>query len=102
MIFGSGGGGGSSSGLGSLITPAPAWYYRIVQLFAGVDIFCIVFIFLRKKWAFYGSAGSAFAVFLVSILVNHTMDGLTALILPAVLYGVLQIGGENSGWKQLK
>lgn len=85
-----------------LITPPPPWYNSALKVFAGIDIVCAVFVFMRKKWAFYGCVGVSVGVLAISIIANRTFDGMSSFILPGVLYGVLQIGGENSGWKQLK
>jgi len=82
--------------------PPPGWYSLGVQVLAVVDIVSLVFLFLRKKMGFFGSAGAAVGVLILSIIAGRPIDGASALLLPAVLFGVLQIGGENSGWKQLK
>jgi hypothetical protein len=99
--------GGSSTpsalaGMGSLFSPPPEWYTHCVQILSLLDIVCVIFIFMRKKWAFFGSVGVAAGVLLVSIFAGRVFDGVSAFVLPAILYGVLQIGGENSGWKQLR
>ncbi len=95
----------SSSILGSIgkTTPAPSWYSPAIQLLALIDIICVIFIFRWRKWAFFGSAGAAAGVLLLGVVAHRPLlDGLSAIVLPAVLYGVLQIGGENSAWKRLK
>jgi hypothetical protein len=86
----------------AILSPPPAWYSLCIQLLSAADIVCVIFIFLRKKWAFFGCVGVAGSVLVLSIFAGRTFDGISAFALPAILYGVLQIGGENSGWKQLK
>ncbi|HTB62936.1 MAG TPA: hypothetical protein VK737_05045 [Opitutales bacterium] len=97
--------GGKSSALGMLgnIKPPPAWYDHVLLILSGLDIFCAVFVFMWKKWAFYGTVLVALTVLVLGLVAGQSIvDGLSALLLPGVLYGVLQIGGENSGWHRLK
>jgi hypothetical protein len=89
-------------GMGGIFAPPPEWYSHCIQFLSLADIFCVIFIFLRKKWAFYGCVGVAVGVLIASIFADRAFDGISAFLFPGLIFGVLQIGGENSGWKQLK
>ncbi len=84
------------------IAPDPAWYTWGITALAAIDMFCVIFLFRWKKWAFYGSALVGVGVMVLTLIANGSLSGVLALVLPGVLYGVLQIGGENSGWRRLK
>jgi len=82
---------------------APGWYVSGVELLALIDIVCVVFLFLWKKWAFFGCVLVGFGVVVLTVVAHQPIAGsLSGIIFPAVLYFVLQIGGENSGWRRLR
>ena len=96
---------GGTSSLNSLakLPPEPSWYILGMTLLAGLDIFCVIFIFKWKKWAFYGSALVGVGVMVLTLAAQLSfVAAISGLFMPAILYAVLQIGGENSGWRRLR
>jgi hypothetical protein len=84
------------------IAPESSLYTWGIVVLASADIICVIFLFQWKKWAFYGSALVGVGVMVLTLIANGSLSGVMALVLPGVLYGVLQIGGENSGWRRLQ
>jgi hypothetical protein len=81
----------------------PQWVYYALRLDILLHIVSLIALFRWKKWGFYG----AVAACIVSVIINLIMDGeigedLLGLLGIAILYGVLQIGGERKGWVQLE
>ena len=85
------------------IATEPMWYTWGVAILSLVDIFCVMFLFKWKKWAFYGSAGVGVGVMVLTLAEHGSLGGaISPLVMPIVLYFVLQIGGQNSGWRRLR
>jgi hypothetical protein len=62
-----------------------------------------------KKWAFFGLVGTSILLVLNNLILMHTNRAhltvgrvLLPLLWVVVLYGLLQIGKEKSGWTQLE
>jgi hypothetical protein len=87
----------------SAIMKTPMWVAYMLALGCATNIFLTISIFRWKKWAFYALCAVTAATFGINISIGvppiHAAIGLLG---PVVLYGVLQIGGENKGWPQLK
>ena len=82
---------------------APSWI--IYPLVAGcvLNVFLTVSLFRWKKWAFYAFCAVAGIMFFVNLSIGvSTLHAISGLLGPALLYGVLQIGGANKGWPHLK
>jgi hypothetical protein len=81
----------------------PIWVTACAGLAYILDIFFVVFIFRWKKWAFFGSVLMSLALFVLLIVGGSSIFGAAgSLLSPIILFGVLQIGGANSGWRRLK
>ena len=81
---------------------APAWAFpALVVLCAGNVVFSVA-LFQWKKWGFFGCIATSILAVAVNLAVGvgivHVILGLAGT---AILYGVLQIGGEKKGWAQL-
>jgi hypothetical protein len=88
---------------GSSIPAEPIWVTGGACLAYILDIFFIVFIFRWKRWAFYGSVLMSLALIALLIAGGSSIFGAAgSLLSPIILFGVLQIGGANSGWRRLK
>ena len=81
----------------------PAWMVWPITLSAVVNVAFAIALFNWKKWGFFGFLVTSVATFAQNIYVGigipRTVLGLMGL---AILYGVLQIGGQKSGWSQLE
>jgi len=80
----------------------PGWAVPMLTLLALFNLVCTVGLFKLKKWGFYGGCVSCGLIFVVNLSSGIPMavavSGPVGIIL---LYGVLQIGGDKSGWTQL-
>jgi hypothetical protein len=84
--------------------------YCLLNTVLGVLIIvCLIALFLWIKWGFYGYAAITIVASITNMMLNivnkaamtgvlHLIAGLCGI---AILYGVLQIGGEHKGWNQL-
>ena len=81
----------------------PGWALPVLGLFGLVNVACAVGLFLWKRWGFYGFCASAGIVFVINLAIGLGVgSSVMGLVGIAVLYGVLQIGGEGKGWDQLE
>jgi hypothetical protein len=56
-----------------------------------------------KKWGFWGYCATSFSAFIINLLMGTGLGAsLWGLMGVAILYSVLQIGGERRGWPQLE
>jgi hypothetical protein len=82
---------------------APGWAFPVLGIDGIFNIVCLIALFQWKKWAFYGSVAAAILAFVVNLAVGlNIVQALLGLVGIAVLYGVLQIGGDKKGWTQLE
>lgn len=59
-------------------------------------------LFMWKKWAFWGFCGCSVITMIINIILGLGIgQSVGGLLGAAILYGVLQIGGDNKGWDQL-
>lgn len=81
----------------------PGWALPVLGIAGIFNIVCLIALFRWKKWGFYGAAALAVLAFIVNLVVGlKIMQAFMGLIGIAMLYGVLQIGGEKKGWTQLE
>jgi len=81
----------------------PTWVAFVIPILALLNVVFAVAIFKWKKWGFYGFAAMAIIAFCLNVYAGIGIgQALLGLVGIAVLYGVLQIGGENKGWTQLE
>lgn len=81
----------------------PGWSLPVLSVIAVCNIAFFVAIFLWKKWAFYAFIASAAITFIINISIGLSIvSSVLGLAGIAVLYWVLQMGGENNGWRQLE
>ena len=83
-------------------TSEPRWLffvYGTVNLIKFVSAYAIL---SWKKWGFWIFTLICFVNLGVNLNTGfHIPNGIFGIILVAILYGVLQIGGEKRGWAQL-
>ena len=80
----------------------PTWVVWPITLMAILNVIFAVALFNWKKWGFFGFAATAMIAFAFNIYANvgigQSIAGLSGI---AILFLVLQIGGEKKGWVQL-
>jgi hypothetical protein len=82
---------------------APAWIFPVLIVAALFNLACAVALFQWKKWGFWGFCASSLVALVVNISSGLGIGtALFGLIGVAILYAVLNIGGENKGWPQLE
>jgi hypothetical protein len=81
----------------------PAWMVWPFTLGAVLNIAFAIALFNWKKWGFFGFLVTGVATFALNIYVGIGIPrAVLGLMGIAILYGVLQIGGQKSGWSQLE
>ena len=85
------------------VPQAPLWTIITLGLVSVLNVIFAIAIFNWKKWGFWGFIMTS----LIALYVNLTIgigigNSLVGLLGVAILYGVLQIGKQNKGWKQLE
>ncbi len=82
---------------------APGWAFPVLGIAGVFNLVCLIALFQWKKWGFYGAAASGLVAFAVNLAVGlNIVQAILGLVGIAVLYGVLQIGGDQNGWVQLE
>jgi len=80
----------------------PTWVVWPIALMAILNVVFAVALFNWKKWGFFGFCGTATIAFALNIYsgvgIGQSIVGLAGV---AILFLVLQIGGERKGWVQL-
>ncbi len=75
----------------------------VATIIIGVlEVVCIVALFRWKRWGFWGICGLAVIGVVINLISGVGAASFSGLIGVALLYAVLQIGGENKGWSQLE
>ncbi|MCJ7751468.1 MAG: hypothetical protein MUQ65_10305, partial [Armatimonadetes bacterium] len=93
----------SGSGAIKQVLPgAASWVFPVMGILGLFNLVCAVALLKWRKWGFWGLVASS----IVASLVNMSMGvgvgtSVVGMVGIALLYGVLQIGGENRGWPQL-
>ena len=82
---------------------SPLWALPALAVLGVFNIICLIAIFKWKKWGFYAALVFGLFTFFVNMVMGvgvvRAVLGLAGI---AILYGVLQIGGEKKGWRQLE
>ena len=82
---------------------APAWAFPVLAIFGVINIMCLIALFKWKKWGFYGALASGILVCVINVSIGlNIVQAVLGLAGIAILYGVLQIGGDKKGWAQLE
>ena len=80
----------------------PTWVYPMLGIFSLINIVSSFAIYKWKKWGFWLFTLTGFLTCFINISAGlnilSCVIGLSGL---AILYGVLQIGGDKKGWTQL-
>ena len=88
--------------LNPILMTLPSWVLPALGIFSLINIVSSFAIFKWKKWGFWLYALMAFFTLCINLYVGlgivQYLLGLTGV---AILYGVLQIGGDKKGWSQL-
>jgi hypothetical protein len=92
-----------SGTIAATLPDAPKWVFPALGVACILNVVFAVALFAWKRWGFYGFA----AMSVLSIVINMFIglgvgQSFSGLIGVAVLYGVLQIGGDRKGWAQLE
>jgi hypothetical protein len=86
-----------------LIPNFPAWVVWPIFLLAILNIGFAIALLQWKKWGFFGVLCTSLTAFALNIYLGigipHAVAGLVGIV---ILYGLLQIGREKSGWSQLE
>jgi hypothetical protein len=82
----------------------PVWEIILYAIFTLFDIACLIAIYNWKKWGVWGLCAAAIAGFMISIIQGQLViiSLLNLVISLGLLFWVLNIGGDNKGWPQLK
>ena len=91
-----------SAAIKQTLPSAASWAFPVMGILGLFNLVCAVALLKWRKWGFWGFLGSG----IVASLVNMSMGigigmSVVGMVGIALLYGVLQIGGENRGWPQL-
>jgi len=69
---------------------------------AVLNILCLLALYYWRRWGFYGFAIINSLVFSLNLYTTRdVIEAVPSLVGIAILYGVLHIGGEKSGWAQM-
>ncbi len=81
----------------------PKWVGPLLAFVGMLNVIFAIAMFQWKRWGFFGCVATSVLAFVVNLGtglgIGHSLLGLAGL---AVLFGVLQIGGEKKGWTQLE
>jgi hypothetical protein len=84
---------------------APAWTPYLLAAGCAFNILLAIALFLWRKWAFYAICGMAVFMFCLNLwlgVFRSPVQVIGGFLGPAILYAVLQMGGEDKGWAHLK
>ena len=79
----------------------PVWAVPVLVTVQAFEIICLIALFNWKKWGFWFFCAFGGIAVIINILLGVGVTAFGTLISVAILYGVLNIGGENKGWVQL-
>lgn len=79
------------------ISSVPSWTIYALGVVAIVNVVLTIFLFMWKKWAFYGYAAITVAVFVINIIIGLGYSSLIGLIGIIILYLILR-----SKWSYLE
>jgi len=82
---------------------APSWVGFVVLILALVNLLCVIALFRWRRWGFWGlCVTSVLGVATNSVIGIGMAESISGFLGILLLYGVLRIGGTNSGWVRLK
>jgi hypothetical protein len=82
---------------------SPGWLFPVLAVASIFNVICAVVLFKWKKWGFYGFVVTSVVAFVINLMIGiNPAQAFLGLVGLAILYGVLQIGGERKGWAQLE
>jgi hypothetical protein len=85
------------------IADLPNWALPVLAVLGIFNVVCAVALFQWKKWALWGFVASAVIAFAINLRIGLGVgQSVLGLVSIAVLYWVLQVGGEKKGWAQLE
>lgn len=80
----------------------PTFALLLLSLVGIANVACAIALFKWRKAGFYGFIGTSAVAFVVNLSIGlGIVPSLLGLGGAGMLYGVLQIGNEQSGWRQL-
>lgn len=79
------------------------WVVVLLGLMSLANMVFVVALFKFKKWGYWGIVVVTILIFLLNITFTGSpfWNSASGLLMIPLLYGILQIGKENKGWKQL-
>ncbi len=81
----------------------PGWTFPAFVLTGIANILCAVALFQWKKWGFWGVVAVSVVTFVINLSIGFSaLHAALGFLGVAILYGVLQIGGDKKGWPQLE
>jgi len=81
----------------------PGWLILVLGGLSLFNLVCAMALFYWRRWGFWGFVvSSAIALGINLYFGIGLVRSLSGLLGLAILYAVLQIGGENKGWSQLE
>ena len=83
-------------------TSEPRWYFFTLAAVNLIKLVSAYAILSWKKWGFWLFTLICFVNLGVNLITGfHIPNGILGIIIAAILFGVLQIGGDKKGWNQL-
>jgi hypothetical protein len=80
----------------------PVWSRLFTFVVSVFVVACYAMLFQWKKWAFFGIVAATVVCSAIALLTGNIIGMIPPFIPLAILYGVLQIGGDKKGWTQLE
>jgi len=83
---------------------APSWISPALALLGVLNIVFAIALFQWKKWGFYGFIITSVIAVIINISIGMSvLQGILGLVGVAILFGVLQIGGDDQkAWNHLE
>jgi hypothetical protein len=87
----------------NFIASMPTWGPMVLVIAGLFNIICAVALFRWKKWGFWGFCASASIVPVLKVITGiSAVSAVGGFLGLPILFGVLHIGKENTGWSQLE
>jgi len=75
----------------SVLPTIPMWVIYSLGVFALLNFVFAIFLFMWKKWAFFGFCGSAGIIFVINLIIGiGFVSALLGLIGPVILYLIMR------------
>jgi hypothetical protein len=82
---------------------APHWAQFVFAEVSVLNVVSVAVLLRWKRWGFYALVATAVAILMVNLKIGFSVvQVLLGLGGVAILYGLLQIGGEKKAWTQLE